>query len=236
MRNRVSGFAALLLLFSINATAELNVDERRMVEWIDAHAEDAIALLAETVDIGSGTMNHEGVRDVGDVMLRELDQLGLETEWVEMPPEVNRAGHVMARKTGQGKKILLIGHLDTVFESEDEFQSFKREGDTAYGPGIDDMKAGNVTIVYALKALHEIGALKNIPVVVVYSGDEEKPGAPISVAREHLIEAGQWADIALGFESAVNIDDTGAFVWNFRRQSRCRRDIRDCSYSQRFLR
>jgi len=208
MRNRVSGFAALLLLFSINATAELNVDERRMVEWIDAHAEDAIALLAETVDIGSGTMNHEGVRDVGDVMLRELDQLGLETEWVEMPPEVNRAGHVMARKTGQGKKILLIGHLDTVFESEDEFQSFKREGDTAYGPGIDDMKAGNVTIVYALKALHEIGALKNIPVVVVYSGDEEKPGAPISVAREHLIEAGQWADIALGFESAVNIDDT----------------------------
>jgi glutamate carboxypeptidase len=198
----------LLLLFSINATAELNADERRMVEWIDAHAEDAIALLAETVDIGSGTMNHEGVRDVGDVMLRELDQLGLETEWVEMPPEVNRAGHVMARKTGQGKKILLIGHLDTVFESEDEFQSFKREGDTAYGPGIDDMKAGNVTIVFALKALHEIGALKNIPVVVVYSGDEEKPGAPISVAREHLIEAGQWADIALGFESAVSIDDT----------------------------
>jgi glutamate carboxypeptidase len=210
MRNRVPGTtsAAFLLLFSINVSAELNADERRMVEWIDVHAEDAIALLAETVDIGSGTMNHEGVRDVGDVMLRELDQLGLETEWVEMPPEVNRAGHVMARKTGQGKKILLIGHLDTVFESEDEFQSFKREGDTAYGPGIDDMKAGNVTIVYALKALREIGALKNIPVVVVYSGDEEKPGAPISVAREHLIEAGQWADIALGFESAVNIDDT----------------------------
>ena len=210
MRNRVPGItsAAFLLLFSINVAAELNADERRMVEWIDVHAEDAIALLAETVDIGSGTMNHEGVRDVGDVMLRELDQLGLEAEWIEMPPEVNRAGHVMARKTGQGKKILLIGHLDTVFESEDEFQSFKREGDTAYGPGIDDMKAGNVTIVYALKALREIGALKKIPVVVVYSGDEEKTGAPISVAREHLIEAGQWADIALGFESAVNIDNT----------------------------
>jgi glutamate carboxypeptidase len=210
MRNRVPGrtSAAFLLLFSINVSAELNVDERRMVEWIDVHAEDAIELLAETVDIGSGTMNHAGVRKVGDVMLRELDKIGLQTEWVEMPPEVNRAGHVMARKTGQGKKILLIGHLDTVFESEDEFQSFKREGDTAYGPGIDDMKAGNVTIVYALKALHEIGALKNIPVVVVLSGDEEKPGAPISAAREHLIEAGQWADIALGFESAVNIDDT----------------------------
>ena len=179
--------AAFLLLFSFNSLAELNADERRMVEWIDSHAEDAIALLEETVNIGSGTMNHEGVREVGAVMLRELDQLGLETEWVEMPPEVNRAGHVIARKPGQGKKILLIGHLDTVFESDDEFQSFRREGDTGYGPGVDDMKAGNVTIVYALKALLEVGALKNIPVVVVYSGDEEKTGTPLSISREHLV-------------------------------------------------
>ena len=200
--------AAFLLLLSFNAVADLNADERRMVDWIDSHAEDAIALLEETVNIGSGTMNHEGVRDVGAVMLRELDQLGLETEWVEMPPEVKRAGHVIARKSGQGKKILLIGHLDTVFESDDEFQSFRREGDTGYGPGIDDMKAGNVTIVYALKALLEIGALKNIPVVVVYSGDEEKTGTPLSVSREHLVEAGKWADVALGFESAVTFDGT----------------------------
>ena len=200
--------AAFLLLFSFNVLAELNADERRMVEWIDSHAEDAIALLEETVNIGSGTMNHEGVREVGAVMLRELDQLGFETEWVEMPPELNRAGHVIARKPGQGKKILLIGHLDTVFESDDEFQSFRREGDTGYGPGVDDMKAGNVTIVYALKALLEIGALKNIPVVVVYSGDEEKTGTPLSISREHLVEAGKWADVALGFESAVTFDGT----------------------------
>jgi len=208
MKNRVSVFAAISLLFSLDASAELNADERRMVEWIDAHAEDAIGLLAETVNIGSGTMNHAGVRKVGDVMLRELDQLRLETEWVEMPPEINRAGHVIARKGGQGKKLLLIGHLDTVFEADDEFQSFRREGDTGYGPGIDDMKAGNVTIVYALKALREIGALEDIPVVVVYTGDEEETGVPTSISREHLIEAGKWADVALGFESAVNFDDT----------------------------
>ena len=210
MRSRMlsSVSAAFLLLFSFNVLAELNADERRMVEWIDSHAEDAIALLEETVNIGSGTMNHEGVREVGAVMLRELDRLGLETEWIEMPPEVNRAGHAIARKTGQGKKILLIGHLDTVFESDDKFQSFRREGDTGYGPGVDDMKAGNVTIVYALKALLEIGALKNIPVVVVYSGDEEKTGTPLSISREHLVEAGEWADVALGFESAVTFDGT----------------------------
>ena len=187
-------------------SAELSADEQRMVDWIDAHAEDAISLIEETVNIGSGTMNHEGVREVGRVMRRELDALGLETEWVEMPPEINRAGHLFGRKEGTGPKFLLIGHLDTVFEADDDFQSFVREGDTARGPGSDDMKSGNVVIVYALKALAEIGALEDVPVVVAYSGDEEEAGQPISTSRHDLIEAGKWADIALGFESSVAYD------------------------------
>jgi len=201
--------AALLILAAQGAaTAGLSAEEQRMADWIDEHAEDAISLLAETVNIGSGTMNHEGVREVGRVMRRELDTLGLETEWIEMPPEVNRAGHLFGRKDGRGKKILLIGHLDTVFASDDAFQSFERDGDTASGPGVDDMKSGNIIIVYALKALAEIGALDDIAVVVAYTGDEEKSGSPLSISRKHLIEAGQWADISLGFESAVTYDDT----------------------------
>jgi glutamate carboxypeptidase len=151
-------------------------------------------------------MNHEGVREVGRVMQKELDALGLETEWIEMPAEVNRAGHLFGRKDGDGKRILLIGHLDTVFEADDEFQAFVRDGDMATGPGVDDMKSGNVVIVYALKALAEIGALDNIPVVVAYTGDEEKTGSPLEIARRDLIAAGQWADIALGFEGAIHYD------------------------------
>jgi len=100
----------------------------------------------------------------------------------------------------------LIGHLDTVFEADDAFRSFERDGDRARGPGVDDMKSGDVIIVYALKALREIGALDDLAVIVAYSGDEEKPGQPLSVTRKDLIEAGQWADIALGFESAVTRD------------------------------
>lgn len=184
--------------------ADLSPDEQRMVEWVDAHAEDAIELLAETVNIGSGTMNHDGVREVGRVMRRELDALGLDTDWIEMPPEVNRAGHLFGRKDGSGPKFLLIGHLDTVFEADDEFQAFERHGDMAKGPGVDDMKSGNVIIVYALKALQSIGALGDIPVVVAYTGDEEKTGAPLAIARRDLVEAGQWADIALGFEGAIH--------------------------------
>jgi glutamate carboxypeptidase len=193
------------MFVSANAV-ELTSEEQRMADWIDAHAEDAIALLEETVNIGSGTMNPDGVRAVGDVMRRELDALGLDTEWIEMPEEMNRAGHLFGRKDGSGRKVLLIGHLDTVFESDDAFQAFVRDGDTAVGPGVDDMKSGNVIIVYALKALAEIGALDDIPVVVAYTGDEEKTGSPLQVARRDLIEAGKWADIALGFEGAIHYD------------------------------
>ncbi len=197
---------AVSLIATVAVSAELNADEQRLVEWIDAHAEDAISLIEETVNIGSGTMNHSGVREVGRVMQRELDAIGLQTEWIDMPEEVNRAGHLFGRKDGDGPNFLLIGHLDTVFEADDDFQSFVRDGDVARGPGVDDMKSGNVVIVYALKALAAIGALENIPVVVAYTGDEEAAGQPISISRQHLIEAGKWADVSLGFESSVTSD------------------------------
>jgi len=200
------GVAALALALQVQA-APLDANEQRMADWIDAHAEDAIALLEETVNISSGTMNHAGVRKVGAVMRRELDALGLETEWIELPPEMQRAGHLFGRKmSGSGKKFVLIGHLDTVFEADDEFQAFARDGDTATGPGVEDMKGGNVVIVYALKALQEIGALDDIPVVVAYTGEEEKYGSPLSISRKDLVDAGKWADIGLGFESAMTFD------------------------------
>jgi glutamate carboxypeptidase len=70
------------------------------------------------------------------------------------------------------------------------------------------MKGGNTVIVYALKALQEVGLLDDIPLVVAYTGEEEKPGMPLAISRRDLIEAGQWADIGLGFESAITYDDS----------------------------
>ena len=187
--------------------AELSDDEQRMVDWIDANYESAIDLLEETVNIGSGTMNLQGVHDVGMVMGRELDALGLETEWIEMPEGMGRAGHMFGRQLdGKGPNILMIGHLDTVFEADDGFQSYTRDGDVAHGPGVEDMKGGNIVIVYALKALKEIGALEDLSVVVAYTGDEENAGGPLSVPRQDLIEAGKWADVSLGFEGGVSYD------------------------------
>ena len=201
--------ATLLLPFVVSSTyAEgLNADEQRMIEWIDANAGGAIDLLEETVNISSGTMNHKGVREVGMVMGRELKALGFDTEWIEMPADMERAGHMFGRREAtSGPKVLMIGHLDTVFEADDGFQSYRRDGDTAYGPGIDDMKSGNVVIIYALKALKEVGALDDVSVVVAYTGDEEFSGSPLAKSKLDLIEAGKWADISLGFEGAISYD------------------------------
>ena len=197
----------LVACHGIPAIAGMDPTEQQIADWVDANTENAIRLLEETVNIGSGTMNHDGVRAVGAVMRRELDAIGLETEWIEMPPEVNRAGHLFGRSgSGRGPRILMIGHLDTVFEADDDFQSFVRDGDTAVGPGVDDMKSGNVIMVYALKALADAGVLDDLSVVVAYTGDEEKTGSPLSVARKDLVAAGEWADVALGFESGVHYD------------------------------
>ena len=198
-------FLLLLLAFRlVDASASLDDNEQAMIRWIDDHSEDAILLLEKTVNISSGTLNIDGVNEVGTAMRAELDALGLETEWIDLPPEMQRAGHLVGRKPGSdGRKFLLIGHLDTVFEADDEFQAFRREGNIGYGPGVDDMKSGNVVIVYALRALRHIGALESLPIVVFYTGEEEKYGKPLSVSRKDLIEAGQWADFSLGFESAA---------------------------------
>jgi len=211
--------AALLPGLAPSASAqELSEAERTMAAWVDAHVEEAIDLLERTVNINSGTLNHAGVRAVGEVMRPEFEALGFETEWIDVPG-TDRAGHLFARRTdGEGPKILLIGHLDTVFEEGDAFQTFVRDGDVARGPGVADMKAGNVAILYTLKALDEVGALEDARVTVALIGDEESPGEPLELARRDLIAAGEWADVALGFEGMVR-DEEGQWITIARRSA-----------------
>lgn len=179
--------------------------EVAMARYLDQTKEEAITLLEQAVNINSGTMNHEGVREVGRVFRTELEELGFETRWVDLPPEANRAGHLFAERLGAetGPKILMIGHLDTVFEEDSPFQRFERSGGRASGPGVADMKSGDVVILYSLKALAHAGVLDDLSVVVALTGEEESPGMPLAVSRKDLVEAGKWADVALGFEGGV---------------------------------
>lgn len=187
---------------------ELSPVERRIKEAVRRQAHEAVDFLERVVNINSGTLNAEGVQEVGGIFREELDRVGFETHWISMPDEVKRAGHLFAERRGnRGKRLLLIGHLDTVFEKDGPFQRWERRGEVASGPGVSDMKGGDVVLLYALKALHEVGALEGTTITVALTGDEEKPGRPLSLARGDLIEAAGRSDVALGFEGAVGINN-----------------------------
>lgn len=193
----------LVLLLAIvpvaGNAASLSSAERRIVGAIDARQEAAIALLAETVDVPSATENHAGVRKAGEVYAREFKALGFETRWIDLPAEVGRAGHLVAERRGnRGRRLLLIGHLDTVLQGE----PFRRDGDRGYGTGASDMKGGNLVALEALRALHATGALDGRRVTVVFTGDEEDPGKLPLVSRRALIDAARDADVVLAFEGS----------------------------------
>ncbi|MDQ8758076.1 M20/M25/M40 family metallo-hydrolase [Sphingosinicella sp. LHD-64] len=204
---RIFPLIAALLLLPAAARAELSAPERRIAEVATQESDRTIALLERMVNRNSGTLNLEGVTAVGEMARAELEPLGFEVRWIDMR-ETGRAGHIVAthRGNGRGKRILLIGHLDTVFEADSPFQTFTREGNRATGPGIGDDKGGIAVIVAALRAMQAAGTLRDADIMVVLTGDEERPGSPIATARRDLIEAGRWADVALEFENLAQQD------------------------------
>lgn len=185
---------------STEARTVLSPEERVIARFVESDNARTLALLKRIVDINSGTMNFAGVRHTGDVLRAELDSLGFSTRWVD-GAAFHRAGHLVADHPGPGPKLLLIGHLDTVFEPSSPFQRFEQLDDsTARGPGVIDMKGGDVIIIGALRALKSAGLLARVNVTVVYDGDEEDAGAPLNEARRALTEVARGATAAIGFE------------------------------------
>lgn len=168
---------------------------------IEADQPHAIALLERLVNQNSGSLNLPGVTATGEMVRAELEPLGFDVQWIDMRA-TGRAGHLVASHVGngRGKRVLLIGHLDTVFEPDSLFQRFVRDGDRATGPGVGDDKGGVVVMIAALRAMHATGALRDADIKVVLTGDEELVGKPIDLARADLIAAGKWADVALEYE------------------------------------
>jgi glutamate carboxypeptidase len=185
----------------VPAQARLNGPEKAMLQAVDKDQERSISLLEKLVNQNSGSLNLAGVEAVGRMVRAELEPLGFAVQWVPMR-ETGRAGHIIAthKGNGRGKRMLLIGHLDTVFEPDSPFQRFVRKGDKAEGPGVDDDKGGMVVMIGALRAMQAAGTLKDADIEIVLTGDEEDPGAPIEIARRNLVAAGKRADVALDFE------------------------------------
>ncbi|WP_374472543.1 M20/M25/M40 family metallo-hydrolase [Phenylobacterium sp.] len=193
--------AAGLLAAAPAVAAPPTAAEARMIATVKAEHGRNVELLEKLVRVNSGSMNLKGVEAVGGMMRAELEPLGFQVRWIPMA-ETGRSGHIVAthKGNGRGKRMLLIGHLDTVFEPDSPFQGWTRRADTVEGPGVGDMKGGLVIIVSALRAMQAAGTLKDADITVVLTGDEEKPGSPIAIARRDLIAAGRSSDVALDFE------------------------------------
>ncbi len=203
---------SILFLTSITLHAQLSKVEKKVASAVDVHHVEAMKLLEEIVNINSGSMNFEGVFKVGQIFKAKFDALGFQTRWVDGKP-FGRAGHLIAEHKGKGKTLLLIGHLDTVFELSIPFQQFKILNDsTVSGPGVGDMKGGDVVIVQSLQALKDAGLLKDMSIIVVMTGDEELSGRPLNLARYDLIEAAKAADIAIGFEDGAGDPNTAVIA------------------------
>jgi len=198
--------AALLLTPAPADAAKLSAPEQAMVRTVDAEQDRTIAMLETWVNQNSGTLNLPGVEAVGRMLRAELEPLGFKVDRIDISA-AGRAGHIVARHkgNGRGKRILLIGHLDTVFEKDSPFQRWVRRGDVAEGPGSGDDKGGMAVMVAALRAMKAAGTLKTAAIMVFLTGDEEDAG-PVEISRRDLIAAGKWADVALDYEGLVQED------------------------------
>ena len=142
-----------------------------MNEIVERNFVSQLKFLEEMVNIDSGSTNVVGVDAVSNMVEKELADLGFKVS----TQFYKKAGNCLVADFCEDveDKIVLIGHMDTVFaDGTAKKRPFKTEGDKAYGPGVLDMKGGISQIVFALKTLKEQGVPLN-KIAVLLVGDEE---------------------------------------------------------------
>ena len=147
---------------------------KELIAYLDSRQADMLALLERMVNIDSGTLDKAGVDRVGALLAERLAGLGFKLEVVR---QREYGDHLVGRKAGRDKRrILFVGHMDTVFATGTAAQRpFRIEAGRAYGPGVLDMKGGIVCLLFALEALkateqpaHDAAAMS-----VIFNSDEE---------------------------------------------------------------
>ncbi|HWJ29358.1 MAG TPA: M20/M25/M40 family metallo-hydrolase [Flavisolibacter sp.] len=214
---------SIVVSCQLHAQQSLSKQEQKIIDLVNARIPQNLELLKNLVNTNSGTLNISGVKQVGAQLRSEFDKIGFTTEWINLPDSLKRAGHLVAyRKGKKGKKIFLIGHLDTVFEPDMPANPYHLLNDsTATGQGVNDMKGGDVIIVAALQALEELGLLKNTSITAYFTGDEENAGRPDSISRSDFIRRARQHEIALAYEGAQGLNTVttarrGASNWQLK--------------------
>ena len=167
-----------------NYDVELSDTEKLMVSWIDSKQKSMVKTLRKHVEHNTGTDNIDGLNQYSSMLQKQLKTLGFKTKKhssdpIEVPTcegkKMNFADNLIGKRKGSStNRILLNGHMDTVFSATDEFQTLAiEEGGVLHGPGVADMKGGIVVMLYALQALQEAKQLQKGNITVLFNSDEE---------------------------------------------------------------
>jgi glutamate carboxypeptidase len=172
----------------------------------EASFDDYLDDLRTTVNIDCGTYISAGVNEVADLMEDRFRERGWGVERFPHSPDDGspRLGDVLvatlkgARR--KGRRVLLVGHMDTVFPEGTAVQRpFRIEGTTAYGPGVSDMKGGLLEGYYAVACLQEAGFEDFASITYVCNSDEEI-GSPFS--GPFILERAKEVDACFVLEGA----------------------------------
>ncbi|MCB6202707.1 M20 family metallopeptidase [Extibacter muris] len=186
-----------------------------ITQYIDSQRDAMLSLLEKMANTDSGSYTTDGVLKVAGFISDVLLPLGFD---VQMLPSSKYAPHLLARRKGSGsKKLMFLGHMDTVFdEGTAKRRPFCIEGGKAYGPGVCDMQAGIVCLLYALLALEEAGYTGYGELKILFNSDEERGS---ETSEQYIIEECGKSDMVLVMEPGmpgdyVVIERQGGGIFN----------------------
>jgi glutamate carboxypeptidase len=187
MLGRAAGAAiALLWAGAGQAAPKPAAKDAKVLAAAEAARTGQLKLLQQIVDIDSGTGDADGGRKVAGVLIPRLEALGMSVERVPAE-EAGLPENLVARLSGTGRgRILMIGHMDTVFgPGTVARRPFRMDAERAYGPGVDDEKGGVVEGLFALQLLHDQGFkdFRQITFLIETSEERGSPGTRKLIAR-----------------------------------------------------
>jgi glutamate carboxypeptidase len=190
--------AAVTALVASSAQAAPPARDAKVWAAAEAARPAELKLLEQVVNVDSGTGDVEGGRKIAAILAERLRALGFSVESVKAEAD-GLPENTVATLAGTGKgRILLIGHIDTVFgPGTVSKRPYRTDAEKAYGPGVSDEKGGVVEGVYALQILHDMG-FKDFKQIVFLIETSEERGSPGTQALIKKLVAD--ADVELNLE------------------------------------
>jgi glutamate carboxypeptidase len=169
---------------------------------LQSYQNELLQRLELLVNIDSGTGQAEGINSIISYLEQWLSDIGFE---VTLYNSTSYGNNLVARRIGSGHlRLLLVGHVDTVYpQGAAATQPFHIRDGIAYGPGVIDMKSGDLMGMYVLQALLELGFEEYNELIFVFNNDEEigsTGSAPL------LRDIARQVDVGLVLESSRSIE------------------------------